>query len=804
MDENNANTAKVTADGTRIDRLKELLRSTPQELDFERIRIMKDVYEETFGEEQIMQRAKFLAAVLERKKLYIDDNLFVGAMAGSQNDIYTHPEWNVLWMEEEKTVENSKTEEDREANAWALEYWGKRSLKPRTESIFKKQYGFDPSPCYDSGLIAQFHDWPGGGGNLNNPMVYQQGLASVIKDVEERQKSLEMRINNKDKFYFYEACLIVMRAVVRYANRYAELAREMAAKENDATRKAELIAIAETCEWVPEHPARNLREAMQCHFLCHIVAELEQVGCGYSEAYLGQNLDPYLQADKAAGLIDYDDAVFMFKNLTIKLNEIAYYYGERVQKANSGDMGQSITLAGYTEEGDDATAEMDYVIIDACTYLTLPQPPLTLALTPKTPGKFLEKVLDCIGTGVGMPQIVNAEVMVKRALYLWGNTKNGGVLSLGKARRTCVGACVGSYIPYETGHPAEGQPNLGKVIELTMNNGFDPRIKKQVGPKTGDVETFKDFEELYAAFEEQLQFCEDVLRRGAWIANILNADFLPCTWRSILTKGCIERGLETWKGGANYYTVAQISVGSVDAANSLMAIKDLVLDKKKLTMAELKKALAANWEGHEDIRKMCYEDAPKYGNDIDEVDFLVRRVNDSILTAFNNVDGGGCYIDKDMKVSLDQYTKSIHNLMGLVTGALPNGKRSGVALTDGSLSAMPGTDTRGATALVMSATKGNDAVKWCATHMNMKLPPDQLKTRKGRDSVLNLVRTLFDNGGYHIQFNVLDTEVLRDAQKHPENYRDLVVRVAGFSAFFTSLHVGVQNEVIERTLQRCE
>ncbi len=351
----------------------------------------------------------------------------------------------------------------------------------------------------------------------------------------------------------------------------------------------------------------------------------------------------------------------------------------------------------------------------------------------------------------------------------------------------------------------EGQPNLGKVLELTMNNGYDPRTKQQLGPKTGDPEDFKDFEELYAAFEQQLQYCEDVLRRGAWIASILTAEFIPVTWRSILTKGCIETGTETWNGGANYYTVAQISVGGVDAANGLMAVKDLVYDKKKLTMAELKKALAANFEGeYEKVHKMCYQDAPKHGNDIPEVNKMVHRVNDSILKAFNNVDGGGNYISKDTKTSLDQYTKSVHNLMGMVTGALPNGKKAGVALTDGSLSAMPGTDVNGPTALVMSAAKGNDAVKWCATHMNVKLPPDQLKTRKGRDNVMNLVRTLFHNGGYHIQFNVLDTDMLRDAQKHPENYRDLVVRVAGFSAFFTKLHVGVQNEIIERTLQSFE
>jgi formate C-acetyltransferase len=794
-------TARVNADKARIDRLKEQLRSTPYEVDFERVRIMAEVYEDTAGDPQILRRAKFLAALLERKKLYIDDNLFVGAMAGGVNAIYTFPEWNVDWMKEENTVEKSKTPEDRKANEWVMKYWEKRSMRPRVLEIFEKRYGFDPRPVYQAGLIAEFFSWPGGGGNLNYPMVYQQGLGSIIKDVKERQMSLEMRLPNTSKLYFYEACQIVMKAIIRLSHRYAELAREMAAKESDATRKAELISLAETCEWVPEHPARNLREAMQCHFLCHIVAEIEQVGCGYSEAFLGQNLEPYYQRDKAAGLVTYDDAVFMFENLSIKLNEISYYYGEAVAKQNSADLGQSITLGGYTEDGQDATAEMDYVILDACEYLALPQPPLSCAVTPQTPGKLIEKCFDVIDTGVGMPQFLNAEVMFKRALHLWGYTERNGHLPLSKARRTCVGACVGSYIPYETGHPVEGQPNLGKVMELTMNDGFDPRTQKQIGPKTGNPEDFKNFEELYAAFEKQLQFCEDTLRRGAWIASMLSAEVMPVAWRSILTKGCIETGKEVWDGGANYYTVAQISVAGVDAANSLMAVKKLVFDDKKLTMAELRKALAANFEGeYEKVGKMCFE-APKHGNDIPEMNAVLRRVNDSILTAFNNVDGGGNYISKDIKSSLDQYTKSVHNPMGMATGALPNGKKAGVALTDGSLSAMPGTDVNGPTALVMSAAKGNDAVKWCATHMNMKLPPDQLKSRKGRENVLQLIRTLFENGGYHIQFNVLNTEILRDAQKNPEKYRDLVVRVAGFSAFFTKLHPGVQNEIIERTLQ---
>ena len=796
-DARKSSTARVKVDNARIDRLKEQHMSTPAAIDTERIRFMTKVYEDTAGSQQIIRRAKFFAHVLENKKLYIDENLFVGSIASTPNGIYTYPEWNVEWMKEEKTVEKSKTPEDRKANQWALDYWDKRSLKPRSDEIFIKKYGFDPNPSFKAGLIAEFTSWPGGGGNLNYPMIYNNGIASVIKDVTERQMALDMLLPNAPKFYFYEACLISLRAIVRFANRYAELAREMAAKEKNKTRNAELIAIAETCEWVPEHPARNLREAIQAHFFCHIAAEIEQVGCGYSEAYFGQNMEPFYQADKAAGLVDSEQATFMLENLFIKLNEIGYYYGEKVALQNSADLGQSISLGGFTGSEEDATAEMDYLVLDASIYLRLPQPPLSCIYTDKLSGKFLEKVLDCINTGIGMPQFVNGDVMVTRALNLFGGSKKG--ITLEKARRTCVGACVGTYIPYETGHPVEGQPNLGKVLELTLNNGFDPRTKVQVGPKSGDIETFKNFEKLYAAFEKQLQFCEDTLRHYAWISNIMCAEFLPVPWRSILTGGCIETGTEVWNGGANYYTTAQIVVAGVDAANGLMAVKKLVYDDKKLTMAELKKALAANFEGeYEKVRKLCYE-APKHGNDIPEMNRFVHRVYDSIYQAFQNV--GGNYMGKEFKSAPDAYTKSIHNMMGLVTGALPTGKKAGVALTDGSLSAMPGTDTNGPTALVVSAAKGMDTAKYTAAHMNMKVPPDQLKTRKGRETLLNLVKTLMDLGGGHIQFSVLDTKTLKDAKLHPENYRDLVVRVAGFSAFFTRLHPGVQDEIIARTEQ---
>ncbi|MFZ0611279.1 MAG: pyruvate formate lyase family protein [Desulfobacterales bacterium] len=790
----NNSTGRVTVDDARVDRMKSLFLSTPLTIDHERVIFMKKIYEDNAGYQQIIQRAKFLEYLLDNKKIYIDENLIVGSMANCVNAYLTFPEWSVEWMKQDKVIENCKTKEEREANEWAIEYWGRRSLKKRTDEIFIKKYGYDPNIAERAGLFQDFASWPGGGGNLNYPKIYNQGIASVIKDIEERQAALDVRLDAAPKLYFYEASLIILRAAVRYANRYAKLAREMAGKEKNEIRKEELLAIAETCEWVPEQPARNLREAVQAHFFAHIVAELEQIGCGYSEAYLGQNLEPYYQADKAAGLLDAEGATFILKNLFIKLNEIQYWYGTAISTYNSSDLGQSITLGGFTDKEDDATAEMDYLILDASSYLKLPQPPLSCMYHNKLKGKFLEKVLDTIGTGIGMPQFVNGEVAVKRALNIWGDR-----ITLEQARRTAVGACVGTFPPYETGHPVEGQTNSAKALEFALNNGVNPASGIQVGPKTGDPETFKTFEELYEAFTKQLDFMMLTCRKHSMIANILCAEFLPCAWRSILTNGCIERGTEVWNGGANVYSVGMLVMTGVDAANGLLAVKQLIYDDKKLTWPKLKAALAADFEGeYEPIRKMCL-DAPKHGNDIDEVNKFVRRVYDDIYNAFQKV--GGNFISKDIKSTPDCYTKSSHNSFGLVTGALPTGKKNRVALSDGSMSAMPGTDVNGPTALAASGAKSIDAVQFTSSHMNMKLPPDQLQTRKGRETVLNLVMGFMDLGGGHIQFSVLNTDTLRDAQKHPENYRDLVVRVAGFCAFFTKLHPGVQDEIIRRTEQ---
>ncbi len=408
----------------------------------------------------------------------------------------------------------------------------------------------------------------------------------MIKEIDEREAALEMRLPNADKFAFYEASRIVMKAFIRLAHRYAELAREMAASEADPVRKQELLAIAETCEWVPQHPARNLaREAIQCHFFCHIVSEIEQVGCGYSEAYLGQNLEPFYQADKAAGLIDYDDAVFMFENLVIKLNEIGYYYGEKVALQNSADLGQSISLGGYTEDGDDATAEMDYVVLDACSYLHLPQPPLTCVYTEKMSGKFIEKVLDVIGTGIGMPQFVNGDVMVKRALNLFAGLQ---AWLLTRKGQTHLHRRLRGQL-----HPLRDRPPGGRAAR--SGEGYRADAEQRLRPPHQAAGRAQD--RGSRNLQDLQRFTRHSRRRstqrGGPSPRRLDRQYavrqlLPTTWRSLLTGGYIKTGTEVWNGGANYYTTAQIVVGGIDAANSLMAVKKVVYDDKKITMAELK------------------------------------------------------------------------------------------------------------------------------------------------------------------------------------------------------------------------
>jgi formate C-acetyltransferase len=795
VEEGFENNLKV--DDLRVKRLKAQVMDTPQELDMERVKVLMASYKETEGLPAMTRRARFFETLMKTKELYIDENLFVGSMASFPLGIYAHPEWNVDWMKTDIKVlshlgEVSISDEDKKLFEEVIAYWDGKTLNDRANKLFEEKYGFDPLPPQMAGLFYCATTWPGGAGCVEYNLALTKGLGGMIKEVEERLEGLALTLvgSQNQKRLFYEGVLTNLRAVIHWANRYAELARDMAAKEKNPEKIQELHEIAEICDWVPENKPRSFREALQSVFFAHLALEIEQVGCGTSLGYLGQILEPFYQKDKEAGLITEEKAVYLLKMFFIKCQEIGYYFGQGFRKANSSDMGQTITIGGLTPDGRDATAEVDYLILDAQRDLKNIQPTLALMYHDNLKEDFLAKAVDVVRTGLGQPQFMNTNVMVQR---LQDQYAQDGV-TLAEARRGGVAGCVATGVADKTSHHLEGAFCVAKPFELALYNGKDPLTDLQIGPKTGAAESFATYEELYEAFLKQMDYGNEIGRSHGKIGCMLAEEFLPLPYRSALTDGCIENGKDCWAGGAKYNTAVWITNGAVDTANSLAAVNKLVFEDKKLTMEELKKALDANFEGYEKVKKMCL-DAPKHGNDDDEMTALVRKVWDDFLESYYKA--GPCYMGKKGKP--DAYSKSLHNMNGATMGALPCGREARIALTDGSLSAMPGSDTNGPTALANSAALGQDAAAFTSTHLNMKFHPAALEGGAGTRNLLALIKGFMDKGGSHVQFNCVKAETLKEAQVEPEKHRDLVVRVAGFSAYFTCLDKGVQDEIVKRT-----
>ena len=463
------------------------------------------------------------------------------------------------------------------------------------------------------------------------------------------------------------------------------------------------------------------------------------------------------------------------------------------QKALSGHTGQTITIGGVDADGRDASTELEELLLETQIRMRGIQPTLTLLYHPKLKPSYLNKVVECIRGGSGQPQILNNTVVIERNLARFAQYKDG--ITLEDARNCGNYGCVstgicgkGSFITQED------QPCLAKVVELLLNNGKDPSTKKVVGVETGDPREFKDFEELYGACKEQLRHLFTISRHHSDLSQMARLQVVPSVFRSVMYDGCIEKGMCEEAGGTRYPQVNPIMTAGVDAANSLLAIKHLVFDTKKITMDQLLEALKANFEGYEDIRKMCFE-APKHGNDYPEIEAFVQRFYHDVDEIHSSI-GPDCF---GYRTPLDAYSLSYHNYFGSLMGALPTGRKAGVALTDGSVSAMPGTDHEGITALIKSGAEAIDTVRYGANHFNVKFLPSALEGPQGARNLIALIKTYCDYGGSHIQFNCVSSDTLQHAQDNPQEYKDLVVRVAGFSAYFTRLDRGVQNEIIKRT-----
>lgn len=788
----------------RIAKLKASIIETPVVHDSERLKFLLEVYKETDGEPTIIRRAKLMDRILSCKTIYLDEFPLAGTVGRARNYGYAYPEFSSEWMRPQGAATTfgtdreaaDNTDEDVKLLNEVCDYWKNRNQITISRKMYDASHPGEPDantifkPSTFDAVATTVGEYPVALAMTDYNMVLNKGLKSLIATAEEKLRALDPSMlmvepEIRSKMDFYQAVIITLKAVIKFAHRYAELATETAKTETDPEKRQELLRIAEACAWVPENKPRTFFEAVQSFWLLQVVALIEEEGCGIAPQRFSQYMYPFYKADLDAGRVTREEAIELLEFLFLKHKETSFLMRVDSVKGNAGQTSKYFSLGGVTPTGQDATNEVDFLILETQRRVRLPEPGISVFYHNKMSDEFLHACVKLVRTGIGQPQFFNNEVAVQREL-----SNNG--CSMAEARNVASSFCASTAIAGLSGFAYGGALSLVKVLEYTFHNGRDPMDGKQIGPLTGEVESLTTWEEFYDAFRKQLSFFLTRQRELNLIEISNIAQIVPAPFRSAMHASCMEKGQDTYSGGSKYYTGGPLLTGGTDTCNSLAAVKKVVYDDKKVSPKQLKDALVANFEGFEDVRKMCI-DAPKHGNDDPYVDQITQQMWATALTEFEGIKGN----PKGSRP--EPYSIALHSLFGMGTGALPNGRKAGTPLTDASVSATPGTDLSGPTALINSAADAMDVTKYGCNHLNVRFLPSALEGVAGERNLLNLVKTYMDRGGSHIQFNCTSTETLREAQVHPENYKDLVVRVAGFSAFWVHLDQPIQEEIISRT-----
>jgi formate C-acetyltransferase len=613
------------------------------------------------------------------------------------------------------------------------------------------------------------------------------GFNGIIEKYEEALDKLDMtEPESLEKKVFYESVIRTLNAVIAFARRYSTLAAELAAKESDSQRKDELLKISAVCEKVPAEPAETFWEATQTFWFLQMLIQLETDGTGVSTERYDQIVYPYYKKELDEGTITPDFAQELIECLWIKFWETMNVYDLDNATYFSGySIGQILTIGGVDEMGRDDTNDITYMCMDAEANINLTQPNLAVRINKNTPDDFLFKVCKHISLGSGKPHLFNDETIIPSLM-------NNGV-SMEDARNYTVIGCVEPGVGGKINAWANASMfNLVKCLELAMNDGVCALTGKQVGPKTGKLEDMDCFDDIVAAYEEQVRFFVKHMVICINAIDIAHQKLLPLPLLSALFNDCLVNGKDVSQGGAKHNFTGPQGVGVADVADSFMVIKELVFDNKKYTLNEIKEAVSNDFDGftkiHNDIKEVA-----KYGNDIDEVDNIATKVGRQYceeVLKYKNARGG--------KFHGGLYPVSANVPMGMDVAAMPNGRMSKTPLADG-VSPSAGADRQGPTAVVKSVAKLDHMKASNGTLLNVRFNPDVLKTDEQIENFMTIIRTFFELGGWHVQFNVVSTETLRAAQKDPQEYKDLLVRVAGYSAFFVDLDQSLQENIIART-----
>lgn len=830
----------------RVEKLKRMILDATPYVESERAVLVTESFKETEGLPVILRRAKAVEKIFNQLPITIrDDELVVGAITKNPRSTEICPEFSYDWVEKEFETMGTRIADPfqipKETAAElheAFQYWEGKTTSALADSYMSQE----AKDAIAAGVFTVGNYFYGGVGHVcvDYGKVMRIGFRGIITEVVEAME----KIDRTDPEYvrkeqFYKSVIISYNAAIRFAHRYAEKARELAATEQNPTRKAELLQIAKNCERVPEYGATNFYEACQAFWFVQMMLQIESSGHSISPGRFDQYMYPFYAADKD---ITPEFAQELIDCIWIKLNDVNKTRDEISAQAFAGyAVFQNLGVGGQNEEGLDATNDISYMAMEACAHVRLPAPSFSIRVWQGTPDEFLYRACELARLGMGVPAMYNDEVIIPALV-------NRGV-TLRDARNYCIIGCVEPQCPHKTeGWHDAAFFNVAKVLEITLNNG--KARGKQLGPVTGEMTSWKSMDDFFAAFKKQMSYFVHYLAEADNCVDIAHRERAPLPFLSALVEDCIGRGKSLQEGGAIYNFTGPQAFGVADTGDSVYAIQKHVFEDKDVTMDQLKEALDANFgypvsasptapagdasqetelkvyeavkkilgnassinladiqkkisamdfsesagdPGKYDHLRRLLDSTPSFGNDDDDVDMIARKCAQIYcfeVEKYRNPRGG--------QFQAGVYPVSANVLFGKDVAALPDGRLAKHPLADG-VSPRSGKDCKGPTAASNSVAKLDHFVASNGTLYNQKFLPSAVAGDNGLKNFASVVRSYFDHKGMHVQFNVIDKETLLAAQKNPENYRDLVVRVAGYSAQFVVLAKEVQDDIINRT-----
>jgi len=779
----------------RIIKLREQSLKAVNRISAERALLVTEFYRSSQSREGSIpvQRALSFQHFLNNKTLCLNDGeLIVGERGPQPKATPTYPEIN-LHATEDLDILDSRPKvsfkvDHKTRQAYEeiiIPFW---SGKTQRERIFKN-VAPEWIDAYEAGVFTEFQEQRAPGHTVAGKQVFQKGMLDFIDDIRASFSRLDYLADPsaQEKRDELEAMEISARAMIHYAERHSKHLKEKAQGTTDEKRKAELLEIAEICNRVPAHAPRTFHQALQHYWFIHlgVITELNPWD-SFNPGRLDQHLYPFYKKETEAGTLTREQAKELLQAFWIKFNNHPSppKVGITAQESNTYTDFALINLAGLDERGHDATNEMTWLILDVIDEMRLLQPSSMVQVSKKSPDRLLKRTAKITQSGFGQPSYFNTDAIIQELLHQGKEIED--------ARNGGASGCVETGAFGKESYILTGYFNLNKVLEITLHNGIDPRSGKKIGIKTGDSSTFISYNQLFEAFEKQLNHFARIKLTGNNIIENLYARFMPVPFLSLIIDDCIRKGRDYNAGGAKYNTSYVQGVGIGSLTDNLAAIEYQVFDKKKVPLSGMIKALNNNFKGYEELRYDLIYNTPKYGNDDDYADKHTVRIFDAFYKSINGkpTARGGVF-----RINLLPTTSHVY--FGSVIQAMPDGRKAGEPLSEG-ISPVQGADRKGPTAVVKSAAR-IDHLKTGGTLLNQKFSPSFFNNEQGIDKFIRLIRSYFKLDGHHIQFNVVNAHTLKEAQKHPEKHEDLIVRVAGYSDYFNDLGTDLQNEIIKRT-----